>query len=97
MPYRYAVYNVQDEARSQAFQRTLDAMEADGWRAHTVNPNFAEICIFWEKAAPSGDAEDAGERKAAAEEDRREHDKGDGPRESAVVSSSTEDAPVPSE
>lgn len=49
MPYRYAVYNVQDQARSAATNEKIAAMEAEGWRPHTVACNFAELCIFWEK------------------------------------------------
>lgn len=52
MPYAYAVYNVQDSKHSGATNDAIAAMEADGWRPHTVNCNFAELCIFWEKPLP---------------------------------------------
>lgn len=55
MPYRYAVYSVQDQVRTAATNQVIDSMEADGWRPHTVNCNFAELCIFWVKDAPGDD------------------------------------------
>lgn len=69
MPYTYAVYSVQDQQRSSATNEKIAAMEEDGWRPHTVSCNFAELCIFWEKAAPADDAPDAGEREDAEDEE----------------------------
>jgi hypothetical protein len=56
MPYSYAVYSVQDQVRTNATNVKIDAMEKDGWRPHTVNCNFAELCIFWVKDAPGDDS-----------------------------------------
>lgn len=65
MPYQYAVYNVQDQARSVATNAKIAAMEADGWRPHTVGCNFAELCIFWEKPAASREEEQPDQDKPA--------------------------------
>lgn len=75
MPYSYAVYSVQDQHRTVATNEKIAAMEADGWRPHTVACNFAELCIFWEKAAPAKKADGAADRKAASREEDREKDK----------------------
>lgn len=55
MAYDYAVYSVQDQVRTNATNVAIQAKVDDGWRAHTVNCNFAELCIFWEKWPTAGD------------------------------------------
>lgn len=49
MPYRYTVYNMQDQAHSVSSHDAIDALEADGWEIHTANCNFAELCVLWHK------------------------------------------------
>jgi hypothetical protein len=55
MPFRYAVYNVQDMKRSAASHEAMNAMEADGWEPHEVSANFAEISVLWRKPLVAAD------------------------------------------
>lgn len=50
--YSYAIYSFQHAEISAGSQAKMDAMAADGWRAHTAMPNFTELAVLWERELP---------------------------------------------
>jgi hypothetical protein len=49
MPYKVGIYSFQDSARAAAAAEGMNAMERDGWVAHTAMPNFNEVSVLWHK------------------------------------------------